>query len=371
MRIRKRQVPLPLSSLSPVPLSDPNLLSLNHCSSSPPLVQPPQQQQPHIHHDPKPSQRLHDVGPLPPQPSDHPNRRLLPQIGASSNDCSGSDFCWELKKRNYCAEALKGEDEDGSRDEGEKKGNDTRKGSILGAETVSGFASESSCSSHRVLGRWFEGEKAFPFKKRRGSIGEATRVEKEKKFTHTKMEKKSSDGLQQSDDKKQDDRVVTGEGINQNVVSGTSPKKRARGNAIMEGSRCSRVNGRGWRCCQQTLVGYSLCEHHLGKGRLRSLNSVRSRSLASSIGSVESKSKQLSRQSYLELPKDDDCKPDMLLDVNHGGEHQRQQSEHSEEKMPLVVTKKRMKLGTVKARSMSSLLGQMNSATAVEDENNK
>lgn len=221
-----------------------------------------------------------------------------------------------------------------------------------------------------VLGRWFEGEKAFPFKKRRGSIGEATRVEKEKKLTQTKMEKKSSDG-QQSDDKKQDDRVVTGEGINQNVVSGTSPKKRARGNAIMEGSRCSRVNGRGWRCCQQTLVGYSLCEHHLGKGRLRSLNSVRSRSLASSIGSVESKSKQLSRQSYLELPKDEGCKPDMLLDVNHGGEDQRQQSEHSEEKMPLVVTKKRMKLGTVKARSMSSLLGQMNSATAVEDENNK
>lgn len=103
MRIRKRQVPLPLSSLSPVPLSDPNLLSLNHCSSSPPLVQPPQQQQPHIHQDPKPSQRLHDVGPLPPQPSDHPNRRLLPPIGASSNDGSGSDFCWELKKRNYCA----------------------------------------------------------------------------------------------------------------------------------------------------------------------------------------------------------------------------------------------------------------------------
>ncbi|KAL1550040.1 hypothetical protein AAHA92_18055 [Salvia divinorum] len=45
--------------------------------------------------------------------------------------------------------------------------------------------------------------------------------------------------------------------------------KSKRGNVIMEGSRCSRVNGRGWRCCQATLVGYSLCEHHLGKGRLR------------------------------------------------------------------------------------------------------
>jgi hypothetical protein len=36
---------------------------------------------------------------------------------------------------------------------------------------------------------------------------------------------------------------------------------------LLEGSRCSRVNGRGWRCSQPTLVGYSLCEHHLGKGR--------------------------------------------------------------------------------------------------------
>uniref|UniRef100_A0ACD5YU34 Uncharacterized protein n=1 Tax=Avena sativa TaxID=4498 RepID=A0ACD5YU34_AVESA len=47
--------------------------------------------------------------------------------------------------------------------------------------------------------------------------------------------------------------------------------KRRRGQAVMlEGSRCSRVNGRGWRCSQPTLVGYSLCEHHLGKGRLQS-----------------------------------------------------------------------------------------------------
>lgn len=44
--------------------------------------------------------------------------------------------------------------------------------------------------------------------------------------------------------------------------------KKRRGPAVlMEGSRCSRVNGRGWRCSQPTLVGYSLCEHHLGKGR--------------------------------------------------------------------------------------------------------
>lgn len=40
-----------------------------------------------------------------------------------------------------------------------------------------------------------------------------------------------------------------------------------------EGSQCRRRNGRGWRCSQRTLVGYSLCEHHLGKGRLKSVNS--------------------------------------------------------------------------------------------------
>lgn len=194
-------------------------------------------------------------------------------------------------------------------------------------------------------------------------------MEKEKKLTQTKKDKKC-DG-QQFDDKKQEDRVITKEILDHTVGSGTSPKKRARGNAIMEGSRCSRVNGRGWRCCQQTLVGYSLCEHHLGKGRLRSLNSVRSRSFASSVGSIETKSKQLSKPSCLELPKEEERKPDMLLDVNHHGEDQRHENEYGEEKKPLVVTKKRMKLGIVKARSMSSLLGQTNSATAVDDENNK
>ncbi|KAL0322032.1 UNVERIFIED_CONTAM: hypothetical protein Scaly_2499600 [Sesamum calycinum] len=56
---------------------------------------------------------------------------------------------------------------------------------------------------------------------------------------------------------------------------GGGPKKSKRGNVIMEGSRCSRVNGRGWRCCQPTLVGYSLCEHHLGKGRLMKHANVR------------------------------------------------------------------------------------------------
>jgi hypothetical protein len=51
--------------------------------------------------------------------------------------------------------------------------------------------------------------------------------------------------------------------------TGSGAKKRRGPAVLLEGSRCSRVNGRGWRCSQPTLVGYSLCEHHLGKGRMR------------------------------------------------------------------------------------------------------
>jgi hypothetical protein len=38
---------------------------------------------------------------------------------------------------------------------------------------------------------------------------------------------------------------------------------------LMAGSRCSRKNGRGWRCSQPTLKGYALCQYHLGKGRMK------------------------------------------------------------------------------------------------------
>jgi hypothetical protein len=65
--------------------------------------------------------------------------------------------------------------------------------------------------------------------------------------------------------------VKQDEGKKQQATSnGTGAKKRRGPAVLLEGSRCSRVNGRGWRCSQPTLVGYSLCEHHLGKGRMRS-----------------------------------------------------------------------------------------------------
>lgn len=40
---------------------------------------------------------------------------------------------------------------------------------------------------------------------------------------------------------------------------------------FMQGpSRCSRYNGRGWRCSRLTASGHALCEYHLEKARIRS-----------------------------------------------------------------------------------------------------
>ncbi|XP_062217579.1 uncharacterized protein LOC133917732 [Phragmites australis] len=79
---------------------------------------------------------------------------------------------------------------------------------------------------------------------------------------------------------KAEERLVNGVGramlvtaVAANVIkddSGGGIRKRRGPAVLLEGSRCSRMNGRGWRCSQPTLVGYALCEHHLGKGRMRS-----------------------------------------------------------------------------------------------------
>lgn len=106
-------------------------------------------------------------------------------------------------------------------------------------------------------------------------------------------------------------------------AAGPSGKKRRSPAVLMEGSRCSRVNGRGWRCFQQTLVGYSLCEHHLGKGRLRSMNSVRCNARG--------------RKKEAAPPPSPTVQP---------------------EEKGVSPGKRRKKIGMVKARSISSLLHQ-------------
>lgn len=227
-------------------------------------------------------------------------------------------------------------------------------------------------------GRWCEGEKAFPPKKRRGTFerragnDEDAIMEKDKKMKtkmKTKMNKKCAG--QQNDNNKEEEEGEEGEeketkdGV-ENVSNGSSniAKKRARGGALMEGSRCSRVNGRGWRCCQQTLVGYSLCEHHLGKGRLRSMTSVRSRSLASTTApKLDNSSSNSDPPATLSTSFEDNKQKDIMLDNDIAGAE-------DEKKPPVSVTKKRMKLGMVKARSISSLLGQTNNGNNVVLDNN-
>lgn len=201
-----------------------------------------------------------------------------------------------------------------------RRSNDTRKKCILGAEV--GASSDSGFSNNQAVERWYEEEKAFPLKKRKGSFEEI--MIKENAKMKTKMSKKCEKVETKHDD-----------------VSAAGAKKRGRGGALMEGSRCSRVNGRGWRCCQQTLVGYSLCEHHLGKGRLRSMTSVRSRSMAIT-------------SSNLAAPKKEDCESishSKKVDGDDDGGN-------FDEEKPKVITKKKTKLGMVKARSINSLLGQ-------------
>ena len=230
-----------------------------------------------------------------------------------------------------------------------------------------------------VDGRWYEGEKAIPLKKRRGNFEEnnnnnaATHSKKMKAKMKTKMNKKCStrnkeDSMgEELDEEDEEEKKVEETKAEVNIVS----KKRARGSALMEGSRCSRVNGRGWRCCQQTLVGYSLCEHHLGKGRLRSMTSVRSRSIIASTAPKEVHVHHVPHPS-----SSSPSPPPSFCSLDH--ENQIECVDNAEpfgdeEKKPeIIMTKKRMKLGMVKARSISSLLGQTNTQiAAVAHENSK
>lgn len=88
------------------------------------------------------------------------------------------------------------------------------------------------------VGRWGEGDKAFPLKKRRRSFerrsNEETIIDTCKKMKtkmNTKMENKC---LQRNGDSEEDDKE-TKEGASSKV------KTKARGGALLEGSLCSRV----------------------------------------------------------------------------------------------------------------------------------
>ncbi|GMI63319.1 hypothetical protein HRI_000001200 [Hibiscus trionum] len=339
MRIRKRQVPLPFSSISPVPLSsDPNF-------NRPPVavVQLPlrQQQQP-----PPPHTTPCCFDPHHPSKSDHPNHSIgqpLPTQALDSTAFHGTTahIGEQLMKTKQDYLVLEpgegGEEEEGKR-------NDTGKKSVLGEELGTGFVSQSSSSRHQGVGRWGEGEKhAYNKRAVKSNVGKMK----------TKLNKKLVQQGQGTNNEQQVMNESSGVDVDNPIPSGA--KKRGRGGALMEGSRCSRVNGRGWRCCQQTLIGYSLCEHHLGKGRLRSITSVRSRAkeVREANNAADKQALVLSNSSSLSQ---------QLRKQTKG--------ECGEDGKPLMIAQKRVKLGMVKARSISSLLGQDDNAIAVADDNN-
>ncbi|KZV28681.1 hypothetical protein F511_27275 [Dorcoceras hygrometricum] len=204
------------------------------------------------------------------------------------------------------------------REEQKKKraSNDIRENNIPFEEesTNNTFMQPSSSSAAAAKG---DPKVLVPLKKRSGSF---ERSPKEETQMSARMKSKTN--------KKCDSSTKTDQDVAQNInhgSSGTGTKKSKRGHAIMEGSRCSRVNGRGWRCCQPTLVGYALCEHHLGKGRVRSMSSVR-----------------------------------QCHEVDHrGGAQPLSSGDLGPPQQPSMVTKRRTKVGVVKARSISSLLGQI------------
>ncbi|CAL5193561.1 unnamed protein product [Lathyrus oleraceus] len=366
MRIRKRQAIFSSSeSISSLHLSDLNQ-DLNQFNRSPVMVQ--LSDGAHAHTQPKPCSSSTSLLVSAASSLDlyQPSDQTLPLIGKLNN---GYDYPSTIQlsgvhkhhnKQHPLDDKVGGEEKEIG-NSGENKSNHISKRDFL-------------VDSHQVLpssttfpqdGRWCEGEKAIPLKKRKGRLENVGIESNDSKKTKSKIMKtklnkkcymrKDVDGEDEESEKKMDN-------IKKRVTK--------RGSALMEGSRCSRVNGRGWRCCQQTLVGYSLCEHHLGKGRLRSMTSVRNRSIGVSTttattapNNVVDRDTSASSSSNYDLVKKITSGNDTVDKLNN--------DDDDDEKKPVMMIKKRMKLGMVKARSMSSLLGQTDNKVVVVDQNNK
>ncbi|KAK7259552.1 hypothetical protein RIF29_25161 [Crotalaria pallida] len=384
MRIRNSKVLFPSSLSTTVPLSDPNLIN-----RSPVVVQ--------LNDAIAIANTTHHAASAASQAASSLDRyqpfgQTIPPIRKPSNGCDDDDdddgdLSGIGESGAYRQHNKQGplEEDDGRRQEsgdlGEKGNSLFRKGSILGAAIAAHQVVQSSRSTSSTQdGRWCEGEKGIPLKKRRGGFendgddGNSKKMKAPK--MKTKMNKKCSTTQNDNDNDKdweeEEERPETKADHHHHVNNNNNNvgKKRAKGSAVMEGSRCSRVNGRGWRCCQQTLVGYSLCEHHLGKGRLRSMTSVRNRSSITSSSTTADKKKKKKKKVH-----DDE---DGLLSEPLGASSFPEKRTKcvsdddplvNDEKKEVIVSKRRMKLGMVKARSISSLLGQTNTAVAHEDNN--
>lgn len=302
MRIRKRFL-----SLYAPPPSDPDAGGNHH----PPLLLV-QHQELHPNDnqlsDPPPNHHDHR---LPPSLSDH-----TIQIGAQPSGAGGDqNKTKELESEEKKKEIIKTDDTG-------------RKESIL---------CEEANNHDLVLKGWIEGDRLIPIKKRRGSFG--------KRLNHDHEENSEMiEGMMKPNPNKNDE-----------YMARKNKKNANRGNVILEGSRCSRVNGRGWRCGQQTLVGYSLCEHHLGKGRVRAMKSVRGRAQNVAPKEQETKEKQAKEEAKTttfiddhEIEDDDDDDDDWEVESMFSMDGTKQSG-------------KKKKPGVVKARSLSSLLSQIDS----------
>lgn len=230
---------------------------------------------------------------------------------------------------------------------------------------------------HRIGSGSSSREEALSHRKRKGvcdnggpsthEVSEENPVKKEKKPIGRARANAASLIDHCTADNGGDSKEGNGEGTKEEkggaTANASAGKKRRSPAVLMEGSRCSRVNGRGWRCCQQTLVGYSLCEHHLGKGRLKSMSSVRgqlgvtakskrSASVRGGDGPVAASSPS---QELLEKPKQQ-----LSSEADNGKEVLFEEEAEGEEKAVIIRGSKKKKIGTVKARSISSLLDKTN-----------
>nr|GMD44624.1 WRC protein [Ipomoea batatas] len=294
--------------------------------------------------------------PDPPNPPpDHPAPTRIPNPISVFSGCDS----FERKMEQKGLEAVKEEEEDDERIT--TGGNDSKKDGISTALQDS-FISLPFSSSHQD-GRWCGGEREVPLKKRRGNGFEKYVVGKETTNKPPKMKSKTNKKcVQESGDHGAAAAACGGGGDNNGRYDAV--KKSKRGSEIVEGSRCSRVNGRGWRCCQQTLVGYSLCEHHLGKGRLRSVNAVKNRQMGES---TNAKTKPHNAEESAETSWDSSKEKPLLLLENSDDDD----DDNNEREKPSSGAKKRVKLGMVKARSISSLLGQTDNLVATKAAENE
>ncbi|RWR75147.1 WRC domain-containing protein [Cinnamomum micranthum f. kanehirae] len=366
MRIRKRPM-VPFFPISPPPQTPPDL--------------PQQYKDEILQKSPTPKQKLEEEEE---KGEDHRAEAKERRSGTdpttyhSKDPSNGWVPCEQMKKKKRCcmfstpipkqveveAMEVKGEQGEENEDDDKKSSRDLCSKRSWSMKCGSAEAGSRPSSSSRDEGaRWQEGKSVFPFKKRKvhHQWAKETIIGKEKKMKtklkRTMTPKKLGEEEEKEEGEEEEDQM-------EDDKSNVKKKWGSNGSVVMGGSRCSRVNGRGWRCCQQTLVGYSLCEHHLGKGRLRSMSSVRG---CYSPTLDNNRDEGDYDDGLLSFP------PKMMHEVedNAVGDEKEEEEDDDEKLTSMVMNKriKKKKSGILKARSISSLLGETHLAATLVPSN--